>query len=75
MLAIWVVILVIVFLYIRNNKKNKHVYECAKKFPGPRAYPIVGNSLDFATNSAGKCTSHIYRKKQELIVNYLSRYF
>nr|ALX81393.1 cytochrome P450 [Liposcelis entomophila] len=69
MLLIWVAAIAIAFLYIYNNKKNKHVYECAKKFPGPKAYPIFGNSLDFATNSNG-----IFKKIQQF-TNQYDRFF
>lgn len=52
--TLWLIGLVIIVVYFISNYKKKKVYEAGEKFPGPKAYPLLGNSLDFASNSKGK---------------------
>lgn len=55
MSVVWLLGFVIVlFLYIRDRIKRNKIYKVDKLLPGPKAWPILGNSLEFATDSVGK---------------------
>lgn len=44
----------IVLYYIYFRIANKHMIEVAEKIPGPPAYPIIGNALEFLGSPDGK---------------------
>lgn len=45
-----------VLFVVKMVINNKRLIELANKLPGPRAYPIFGNALQFACNAESAYT-------------------
>lgn len=56
----WILIAVVAALLVlwrwTASKKNERFMQLASKLGGPRPLPLIGNALEYGTDSQRKCT-------------------
>ena len=57
LLLVSLVVVTVFFTIGYYQKKMRPMYEKAANIPGPKTFPIIGNALQFGTNTKGSSTS------------------
>lgn len=54
MMLIPIVVILLAWYILKEYEKKKRAYKLLAKFPGPKGYPLIGNTLSIIGSSVGE---------------------